>query len=744
MGRRSSRSRSRSRSHHHGKRRFTDAASTGVISIARKGYAFVDTPEGEFFILKGYLYGAMDGDLVEVVRQRWLEAQRRARMQEAENTRLSSRNASSSHRVSNAHSTSQRSIYQGARSQDEMRYAEASFDGRDRRDMLGSVRRVLERAHTTVIGVVRKADGLVRVIPEDDRIQHDFFITQGGTGVKVTDGDVVLVRITVYPGKLEAAQGFIEEILGHEDEQGIDLTVILRRHGIETEFSAAALFEAQALAAEPFAMESPTAESLAAKSLAITANRDQTSYELTRLDLRDRQIFTIDPSDAHDFDDALSVDYVEGVLRLGVHIADVSSYVAWDSALDLNARRRTTSVYLPGRVIPMLPPLLSDELCSLNPGVDRLAFTVDMYLRNNGTVEHAEFYPSLIRSAQRFTYDEVQEILETHRDDRFLSALCLLDKFAKIRARLRFKRGAIDFDSSEPRILLDDKGEVTQVLLQKKTDATALVEEAMILANETVASYLLQHNWPCVYRVHEEPLQNALAETLPTLQEFGYAEQIPPQTSFEIQEILTACKDKPEYDLVSTLLLRAMKRALYRPVFTTHFGLASSAYAHFTSPIRRYPDLLVHRLLKLCLIAGQLGCASINELHKALPSLCADSMLSQLDWMCEHCSEQEKETDQATYEAVKLRLCEYFSTRVDSSYQGIVSGVNTYGFFVREDTTHAEGFVARESLDGLFVYEPARYRWIDHNTQTIYRLGQTVTVRLVSVDLSRSELSFAL
>jgi ribonuclease R len=342
----------------------------GPISVTPKGYAFVDTPEGTFFVPRGSLYGAMNGDLVEVVRVRRLENQQ------------------------NRQGNRQKAQSSGGSSAADAGADKASASSR--KDLVGAVQRVLERAQATLIGVVRVSDGLSRVIPDDERCPYDIFLDLRHKGCAVKEGDVVVVRITTYPSRREAAQGYVEEVLGHESDQGMDMAVIIRKHGFETVFSADALAEADALLRE-------------AESRAVPLSPEG---ELERRDLRDRLIFTIDPHDARDFDDALSLDHVEGFVRLGVHIADVSAYVAWGSALDTNARRRATSVYLPDRVIPMLPPALADDLCSLRPCTDRLAFTVDMYLNKDAVVERAEFYPSLIHSKARLAYNEVQEMLE--------------------------------------------------------------------------------------------------------------------------------------------------------------------------------------------------------------------------------------------------------------------------------------------------------------------------------------------
>jgi ribonuclease R len=655
--------------------------SVGIIRVARKGYGFVDTPEGEYFILRGYLRGAMDGDRVEIVRLRALEAHRRQQM----------------------HKPSAQQLRFGS--------------GDKEREMLGSVRRVLERAHETIIGTLRCSDGFQVVRPCDEHIPYDIFLDHRAAGGKsAEDGDAVVVRLTTYPSRLEAAQGYIEEVIGRQADESMRIEVIIREHGLETTFSAAALEEAANLEASP--------------------------DTLARRDLRDRFIFTIDPQDAKDFDDALSIDFIDGQTRLGVHIADVSAYIAWDSALDLDARRRATSVYLPDRVIPMLPPRVSDELCSLRPHEDKLAFSIDMLLNSDGSVAHCEFYPSLIRSFARLTYDETQRVLENtgepntggaadaSADIRETSALrnrlFALRRLAKKLTRRRLRRGAIEFEGIEAKVVLDTDGVPTDVRLRTRTDATSLVEEAMILANEQVAAYMLVHGAPMVYRCHEEPFPTALGELVPTLQEFGYAQQGVPQTSQEIQAILEDSANNPEHHLVSSLLLRAMKRAKYASGQTTHFGLASQAYTHFTSPIRRYPDLMAHRLLKSHLAATAL-----------IPN-----MEKQLGWICEHSSEQEREAEQASHEATALKLCEYLAPRVGERFLGIITLVNASGFVVRENTTTAEGFVERASLFEGFEYDRERHRYHDPLTNSAYRLGQPVTVVLKAADLARSRLYF--
>ncbi|MDR1082977.1 MAG: VacB/RNase II family 3'-5' exoribonuclease, partial [Coriobacteriales bacterium] len=715
--------------------------SAGIIRVTRKGYGFVDTPDGEYFVLRGYLRGAMDGDRVEVARLHALEKRRRQRM----------RKTSAQH----------------------LHFS----DGGHEHEMLGSVRGILERAHETLVGVVRYADGLGVVHPFDEHIPYDVFLDhRAPEGIYAAEGSVVVVRLTTYPGRIEAAQGFIEEIIGREDDEGMDIEIIVRGHGFETAFSPAATEEAQQLVqthmpprrqkeagqadldVEPFDVERFGAEPHAVGVERPTAKYPGAGAEhpvaepldanLARRDLRDRFVFTIDPEDAKDFDDALSLDFVDGKMVLGVHIADVSSYVLWNSALDLDARRRSTSVYLPDRVIPMLPSPLSDGLCSLRPNEDRRAFSLDMTMASDGSVEKCAFFPSLIRSSARLNYDEAQRILddkeqgqreghweahreaqqEAHQKELLVDKLSALHKLAQKLTRRRVARGAIEFEGVEAKLVLDDSGMPLAVRLRGRTDATALVEEAMILANEQVASFMLAHGAPMVYRIHDEPSAAALDELLPTLREFGYATQQAPQTSRDIQAILEASEGKPEHHLVSTLLLRAMKRAKYAPVYTMHFGLASTGYTHFTSPIRRYPDLMVHRLLK-CQLA-------------AAPA--PDDMLRQLSWICEHSSDGEREAEHAFREATAIKLCLYLEPRIGERFSAVITSLNTAGLVAREDTTTAEGFIKRESLSGDFEYERKHHRYVDPTTGESYRLGQPVHVTLTAINHTQARPQFVI
>ena len=921
----------RSRSH---TRRAPRSMPRGTLVVHAEGYGFVRTAEGEYFIPSAKLGGAFDGDVVEI--------------------------APLSSAASKAHRSSGR---------DAMRAG-----GRP----AARVVRVVERAHETLIGRYEVADPFGVVIPEDPRIPYDIF-TQRSAAPDIPHGALVRVRIATYPSRNTAATGVVEEVLGEADEPRIGVESIIARHKLETRFSDACLKEADGLRLD--------VEAALSRGYA---------------DLRDRCVFTIDAVDACDFDDALSLERLDGsddmasagdapaspadgtagrsgktraqtgpraldegvlrtpskalrilraglpaspggasgdlgstpassagssiemggpsvpvlsgvgwegagvpVWRLGVHIADVSAYVPWGSAIDLDARNRATSAYLVDRVIPMLPERLSNDLCSLRPDEDRLSMTVDLYLDGKGRVNRYEVYPAVIRSKARLTYDAVQEWLDgfdspgiaarpddadapfatdapavtdasnaadapaatvapaaadapaavapaatnaltasegrspyllrlsgqkraenglemsktpqkldldaadcpeslkttsySHvdcpkdgkttcpsqsdgREERHEAAsrppsawesagrppyacevagrppsacetapeaplphgagiprqvadrLAPLSRIGKLRAKLRRLAGGIDFPSTEAKVRLDADGRPTGVDLRRKTDATSLVEEAMILANEAVAHRLVAADSPALFRVHERPAADGLAGLIPVLEEFDWLTRID-KTRFAlgdphaVQAALEASRGRSEGELVGSLLLRAMKRADYRPSCEGHYGLASEAYAHFTSPIRRSPDLVVHHMLK-ALLFGR------SELH--------DQEASALRWLRRHCSEREREADAAARESQELKLIELMESQVGEAFSAVVSGVAPYGLYARLDNT-AEGLLPVRHLGAeYFSFDADLHRLVGQDSGKVWRLGQRIAVVLTLADARRHVLEFRL
>lgn len=687
-------------------RRTARVLPEGVLEVMPSGYGFVKTAEGEFFIPESAMKSAFDGDVVAVSRASGGDGNRRVRRTDRPQ---------------------------------------------------GRVARVVTRAHASIVGRYEIAEPYGVVVPEDPRIRHDIF-TLRRDAPTVREGDIVRVRITAYPEAGQPAFGSIEEVVGHEGDAGIDVDLIVARHTLATCFSDDAL--AQAASAE--------------------AGIDRALRDEGYRDLRHRITFTIDPSDACDFDDALSFDEVDGLLRVGVHIADVSRYVSWATPLDLEARARATSVYLVDRVLPMLPEKLSNDICSLKPNVARRAVTVDLYYSHTLDLVRADAYPAVIESKARFVYEDVQACLESmcalgssdlegRETPRYacsadeLSGSCTLDGALRsalgssvagddmhgiraIAARLeslhriaralrarRARAGGIDFDREETKVRLDDQGCSLSVDLRRRNDATSLVEEAMISANEAVARIMRDAGAACIYRVHEAPDSGDLIDIVPILDEFGYDDAVS-LSAFAmgspkaVQAVLARAHGRPEGSLVSMLVLRAMKQARYAPECQPHFGLASTAYLHFTSPIRRYPDLMAHRLLK-AVLRGRDGTTSAQE--AALPAI------------ADHASRQEKVAETAARESQELKMYELLSEHIGEPFDGMVSGVSTSGFYVRIEMG-AEGFVPMRDLGEFFHLDSARRMLVGTESGDVVRLGDAVRIRVVAVFPYARTATFAL
>ena len=674
-------------------RRVARSRPRGIMQLNPEGYGFVRTSEGEFFVPHAKLGGAFDGDLVEVAP---LPA-----------------NASKG------------------------RSHEGFGGGRYGHKPAARVASVIERAHEVVVGRFEAAEPFGVVVPLDPHIPYDIF-TQLSEAPDVEDGAIVRVRIAQFPSRNSAATGHIEEVLEHVDglDEGVD--AVVARHKFETAFSDAALAEARGASIDEVG------------ALA-------SGYR----DLRERFVFTIDPDDARDFDDALSIEQVEDqgrlLWRIGVHIADVSHYVEWGSALDLAARRRATSVYLVDRVIPMIPEELSCGLCSLAPGEVRRSMTVDLYVNERAQLARYEIYPALICSNARLTYGEALEMLEgegqlvasenagrapravpqrsedclsteyaphsqEQRETSLRKRLRQLSRLASLRHAQRDRKGGIDFDQPEARVKLDEAGRPQGVELRRKNAATSLVEEMMIWANEVVAEHLSRAKFPCVYRVHEAPDLEGLAQLVPIFEEFPWFEKIDPVGFFAgsqhaLQQAVSASRGRAEGELVSSLVLRSMKRAVYREKNCGHYGLASATYCHFTSPIRRYPDLMVHRMLKVALF-GRTGETSGLE--------------SALARIADHASTAERTAEEAARESQELKLFELLEQRIGDEVDGMISGVMPQGFFVRLADT-CEGFVSLRDTGEYFVLDAARRVLFGSDSGVVYRLGTKVRVRISSV-----------
>lgn len=627
---------------------------TGRLSVNPRGYGFVSSPAGDVYVAGRDMHGAMHRDVV-VVRL----FQRTGGMGQA-----------------------------------------------------GEVLRIEERANDRIVGRFDKQGRMAIVTPTDRRIQGDVFVGRAGFGGAVT-GQIVVLRITRFAGPGTAAQGVVEEVLGLDTDPGVDVEIVIREHGLRTQFPRAAEAEAAAVPEEVG------------------------SFGPERSDLRDLLTVTIDPVDARDFDDAISVEPREGGgWRLWVHIADVSHYVEWGSAIDQEAVLRATSVYLVDRVLPMLPRRLSNGICSLNPGVDRFTMTVEFDLDATGAPQSHRLYPSVIRSDHRLDYDAVDHMLKTDSGWPDDSAKRLLRSFKACAAALgrrRLDRGGLDFESVEPKVWLDDDGKPLSVTLHERSVATNMIEEAMIAANEVVARHMRDHEAPMVYRIHEDPEPDALAAIAPVLQEFDYpVKDIGSATPRTFQKLITYAAKRPERLLMNSLLLRALRRARYVDYLDSHFGLASEAYCHFTSPIRRYPDLIVHRLLK-----AQLG--------GALDKGPVAAMIGELDWLADHSSQMEREADSAEKDSVKVKLTELMGEHVGEVFEGIISGVTSQGAYVQLDNT-AEGFVHVSRMqDDYYELDAERFLLRGSRSGKTWRLGEQVRVRVTDTIVSdrRIEMEWA-
>lgn len=573
----------------------------------------------------------------------------------------------------------------------------------------GEVTAVETRAWTQIVGTV---DGGC-VVPDERRIPYVLVPVRGGR--RVSDGDRVVARIEQYPDGRRPMLGRVTEVLGRRGEAGVDVLAVVRRFGIRDTFPKAVRDAAAALP------QAVLPEALAG-----------------RLDLRGLCIVTIDGAHSKDFDDAVSLERLEsGQVRLGVHIADVCAYVRPGSAVDREARLRGTSVYFADRVIPMLPEELSNGICSLNEGEDRLTLSCLMDIDPSGRVTAYSLAESVIRSRYRLVYEDVTALIEGDpaQRERYADVAPMLLDLAALQKRLyarRHARGSIDFDIAESEIELDAEGRAVGLAPAARGIANRVIEECMLLANETVAAHMRARNLPCLYRVHEPPDPDRLRELNVFLQTLGYdirmGDQVQPRA---LQRVVEQAAGSPEESIVSRLMLRAMQRARYCERPLGHFGLALRDYCHFTSPIRRYPDLMVHRILKW-------------SLHGALSGRRAVSLAETLPALANATSAAERSAMEAERAVDDLKRCEYMQQQLGETFDGVISGVTGGGLFV-ELTNTAEGFVPLNTLmDDWYRAEPRRYRVVGERTGRVYRLGDRVRVQVVRVDMDTATIDLQL
>jgi ribonuclease R len=582
----------------------------------------------------------------------------------------------------------------------------------------GSVLKILERARERVVGRFDVEERRPVVVPYDPRIDAIVRVADGKTrGAR--EGEIVEARLTAFPDARRIAHGIVEERIGFLGQPGVDIEIVLRSHRLPPRFPEAVVEEAEKFP-----------EEVGAEDL------------LGRRDLREHRVVTIDGETAKDFDDAVEVEKTISGYRLGVHIADVSRYVRDGTALDEEARSRGTSVYFPGRVLPMLPERLSNGLCSLNPRVDRLVLSAILQLDRRGRVTGTTFTKGVIRSAERMTYTEVARLLETPAPEDARRYGSLLEDFrtmtelaALLRAR-REARGSIDFDLPDADVVLDDEGLVVGIVPESRNVAHRLIEEFMIAANEAVAKHLLFAKQPAIYRVHDRPDPDRLVDLREVLESFGYElkgdlEELAPAA---FQRILKQIEGKPEERLLSDLLLRAQRKALYSEECRGHYALAAPYYCHFTSPIRRYPDLIVHRQLSRLLAEGRP--VAPKDVEAASERLAEIAKVS---------SERERRAEQAERESLLWKKIVFMKDKVGREFDAWVTGVAGFGIFVTLKDFFVEGLVPISALgDDFFVYEEKQHRLRGRSGGKTYRLGDSVRVRLAAIDEVRRRMDFRL
>ncbi|HHU49271.1 MAG TPA: ribonuclease R [Clostridiales bacterium] len=578
----------------------------------------------------------------------------------------------------------------------------------------GEVVRILDRANKTVVGTFEKDKNFGYVVPDDRRIYQDIFVPKDEIK-DVKNGYKVVAEIVRWPQKRRNPEGRIIEVLGHKDDVGTDILSIIRQFNLPEEF--------------------PEQVLQSAGKIPQTIPEEEIKK---RKDLRNLRVITIDGADAKDLDDGISIEKnKKGNFVLGVHIADVSYYVKENGAIDREAYARGTSVYLVDRVIPMLPRELSNGVCSLNPNEDRLAFSVIMEIDARGTVVNHTIEESVIRSSQRMVYEDVTRILEKNdaelieRYSDYIDDLRNMEALAEILRNKRMRRGSIDFDLDETRITLDLKGRPIDVMPYERGISNRIIEEFMLVCNETVAEFMTWNETPFVYRIHEEPEVEKLLEFNEFIHNFGYhlkgiGGEIHPKT---LQNLLEKIKGSREEGIISTVMLRSLKKARYSSENAGHFGLAARFYCHFTAPIRRYPDLIIHRIIK-DFLKGGLDKERTEYLEGVLPG------------MADHCSQRERLADEAERETDDLKKAEYMLDKIGMEFDGIISGVTNYGIFVELANT-VEGLVRMTALDDdYYVYNEKHYCPIGERTRKIYRLGDTIRIRVTNVDIPSRNIDF--
>lgn len=579
----------------------------------------------------------------------------------------------------------------------------------------GTIVRILERGVKQVVGTYTESANFGFVIPDDKKFNGDIFIPKHASKGAV-EGHKVVVHITVYPEGRMSAEGEVVQILGHRNDPGVDILSIIYKHGLTIEFPEEVMEQAQKV-----------------------PDKISEAEIKGRRDLRNEVYVTIDGADAKDLDDAVSVTRLDnGNFKLGVSIADVSYYVTENSPIDKEAYERGTSVYLVDRVIPMIPHRLSNGICSLNPKVDRLTLTCEMEINERGVVVSHEIFESVIKTTERMTYSDVNKILVDQDEElreKYYDLVPMfedMEELAAILRKKRMKRGAIDFDFKEAKVIVDDDGHPTDVVIRERSVAERLIEEFMLAANETVAEHFHWLELPFIYRIHEDPKEDKLQRFFEFITNFGLivrgkANTVHPRA---LQEIIEEVQGKPEEMVVNTVMLRSMQQAKYYPENLGHFGLATDYYTHFTSPIRRYPDLIVHRLIRTYIIKGEMDPQTQEKWSALLPEI------------AQHTSKMERRAVDAERETDELKKTEYMEDKIGEEFDGIISSVTNFGIFVELPNT-IEGLVHVSYLtDDYYHYDERQYAMIGERTGNVFRIGDEITVRVISVDKEERSIDF--
>lgn len=589
----------------------------------------------------------------------------------------------------------------------------------------GKVIEIVERFKEEFVGVIQISKNFAFFIPDTNKIPNDFFIPKDKL-LGATDGQKVIVRLTEWKEDAKNPNGEIIRILGNAGEHETEIHSILEEYGLPYDFEEDVLAEARAIP-----IEIPQSE--------IDKRRD----------MRSALTFTIDPKDAKDFDDALSIEWIDGELEVGIHIADVSHYLRPDTELDKEAYARGTSVYLVDRCVPMLPENLSNGLCSLRPLEDKLCFSAVFKLDQNGHVIDEWFGKTVICSYHRFTYEDAQEIIEGGENDLYnkmkeswgaskglyhlfardlISGIRHLNKLGQKMRKARLKEGALSFDKQEVKFQLDENNKPVGINFKVAKDSNKLIEEFMLLANKHVAQFINKKQLPNVNRSHDKPNEMKIEALREFIKQFGYEIKTdsPEAITKSLNQLLKDVKGTPEEDMIDNLVVRTMQKATYSTKNIGHYGLGFKDYSHFTSPIRRYPDVIVHRLLGMYL--------DTERVSKTLPKL------EKLEGRCQHLSEREKKAQKAERDSIKYMQCVYMSENIGRVYKGIVSSVMEFGIFVTIPENGCDALLKLSQIKGTWQADMANYRIKEHNTSESIRLGDTINVVITGVDLEKKSI----